>query len=155
MAVLAVRRLPALLLLPFLVGCLPYYRPDPGLERERDELRVQERGHPDAARYPQARYAVCEKLAGTLISESAPLPLSRWAQAGVRPEKAGTGTCCLGGLAFTADLLVVVPLRALRTVFTLPVAWGRRASLRREAEEARRRWMALDPQAGEKPTAEK
>ena len=64
-AVLAVRRLPTLLLAPLLAGCLPYYHPDPGLERERDELRVQERGHPDAARYPQARYAVCEKLAGS------------------------------------------------------------------------------------------
>ena len=141
------RGLSALLLLPLLAGCFPYYHPDPGLEREREELRVQERDHPDAARFPQARYAVCTKLADTLVAESAPLPLSRRAQAGVKPEEAGTGTCCLGGLAFVADLLVVAPLKALRTVFTLPVAWGRRVSLRSEAEEARRRWLELDPTA--------
>ena len=137
----------ALLLAPLLAGCLPYYHPDPGLERERTELLAQERGHPDDAQYPQARYAVCEKLAESLIAESPPLPLSHWAQAGLSPESAGAGTCCLGGLAFVADILVVVPLRALRTVFTLPVAWGRKPLLKGEAEAARRRWLELDPVA--------
>ena len=90
------RGLPALLLAPLLSGCLPYYHPDPVLERERAELQAQEREHPQAARFPQARYAVCTKLAETLVAESAPLPLSRMAQAGLKPEEAGTGTCCLG-----------------------------------------------------------
>jgi len=143
------RILPLLLPLLLLAGCFPYYRPDPGLEHEREELKAQERTHPAVAAVPQALYAVCAKLAETLVVQSEPLPLSRRAQAGVKPEEAGTGTCCLGGLAFAADLLVVAPCRAVRTAFTLPVAWWRRGALEREAEDARRRWMALDPRAGE------
>ncbi len=150
MAGLPARRLVVLLPL-LLAGCFPYYHPDRGLERERLALQAEAREHPKDPRFPQGLYAVCARLAETLVAQSSPLPLSKRVQAGVSPENAGTGTCCLGGLAFTADLLVVAPLKALRTVFTMPVAWVREGSLKREAEAARTRWLALDPTAGEKP----
>ena len=135
----------ALLLLP---GCFPYYRQDPGLARERQELLSLEIERPEDPRYPQARYAVCLRLAETAVHESkSPLPLSDRVQNRVTSESGRNPACCLGGLAFAADVLVVAPLRFLRTVFTLPVAWVRRSSWRREAEEARTRWMALDPAA--------
>lgn len=137
----------ALLLLaaPFLAGCLPYYHPDPGLEKEREEAIRLEEAHPQDPRYPQARYAICLKLADSLAAEPpSALPLTDKVHGKVANRAPAAGTCCLGSLAFLADVAVMTPLRAVRTLVTMPVAWGRKRSLRKEAGKARERWQALE-----------
>ena len=84
-------------------------------------------------------------MAEQVTAEEPPLLLAEKLHAGMAAEKRGkAGTCCLGGLAFTADLLVVLPLRALRTVVTMPMAWASAAHYRRRAEKSLRRWQELE-----------
>lgn len=132
-----------------LAGCLPHYRAPTELARERDRVAGEERRHPEDPRYPQALYAIYLDMAGAVVADvESPLPLTDKVHARVSPgKKSRKGTCCLGGLAFLGDLLIVTPLRAVRTVVTMPVAWVARAHYRSEAEDARDRWQALEKQA--------
>jgi hypothetical protein len=109
------------------------------------------RQHPADPRYPQALYAIYLDMAGTVVADvTNPLPLTDKVHAGIAPDRkkrSRKGTCCLGGLAFLGDLLVVTPLRIVRTVVTMPVAWVARAHYRHEAKNARDRWQALEKPA--------
>lgn len=134
-------------------GCLPHYRAPTGLARERDRVVEEARQHPADPRYPQALYAIYLDMAGAVVADvTSPLPLTDRVHAGGFPDKKSRkGTCCLGGLAFLGDLLVVTPLRAVRTVVTMPVAWAARAHYRHEAKNARTRWQALEKKAKPAP----
>ncbi len=130
-------------------GCLPYYRAPTELARERDRVVEEERQHPADPRYPQALYAIYLDMAGAVVVHvESPLPLTDKVHAGAAPDQRGRkGTCCLGGLAFLGDLLIMTPLRAVRTVVTMPVAWAARAHYRSEAKDARDRWQVLEKPA--------
>ena len=141
---------PVLLLLacPFLAGCLPHYHVDPVLRSERGEWLEGERAHPGDPAYPRALYAVCARLSGSCSVPSEPPLLLTDKVHDRRRGKGEAGTCCLGGLGFAGDALLVTPLRFLRTFLTMPVAWAEEARYRREAKAALGRWKALEPGAG-------
>lgn len=129
-------------------GCTPYYSHPGALADERDRLQAAGKAAPEDPRYPQALYAVYTDMANAVVKHPRhSLPLTERVQdrRGGEDGRPPRGTCCLGGLAFTADILVVNPLRILRSVFTLPVAWAARAAYRRDAEEALARWQTLEP----------
>lgn len=130
-------------------GCLPHYQGNAELSADHRRWRAERETHPDDPKYPQALFAVCRQLERGCIVESEPaLPLTGAIhQRRIERGKGEVGTCCLGGLGFAADVLVVTPLRAVRTVFTLPVGWVQRARWKREADEALKRWRELDPTA--------
>lgn len=128
-----------------LTGCLPHYRHPEALARERDKVEAEAEQSPADPRPPKALYAIYLDMAEQVTVEEPTLLLAEKLHAGMDARKRGkAGTCCLGGLAFAADLLVVLPLRALRTVVTMPMAWASAAHYRRRAESNLERWQALE-----------